>query len=582
MGTLYLANRVGAGGFSRQVAIKCLHLELNDDPDLVKMFMDEARLMTNIRHPNVVQVDALGEREGFHYIVMELVEGAPLTRLLNVLHKQQRILAPSLAVFIAIELTKGLQATHEATDKEEVPLQIVHRDVTPHNILVSKNGNVKLIDFGVAKSRLTQTVAGMIKGKFRYMSPEQAFGKTVDARTDVYAVGIVLYELLTGRRRFSAKTDIELLEKVRHPNRVDPSRYNPLVSERLDAVIAKAMAPEADDRYASARDLRAALRAACADARDIESDDLGNLLREALAEPADDSTKVRPVALHAIETLTHHLDELAALREMNERDVTPSEVRLDADNEELTNPDDDDEEPLLNLVENPSVDELLIEEESNPVIDLGDLLRDEEAEPETKRKGTTRPPPTPARASTPLPPAPRTTAPPPPPAPARPSPPPPPPPVAVTATPTPAGTPALDPFIDPFVAESAAIPGMRNPPPKAIAAGVLGAMVVVALAFMFFSGDEADPEEPSTEIAASASAEPPANVAAVPTPTNDAVPTTPTPAPTPEASESQAAVAPEVTPETRSREEARSADEGSSRSRRPRRRRQRRLIRDWH
>ena len=206
MASLYLARRIGPAGFSRPVAIKVVHAHLASDRAFVEMFLDEARLSARIIHPNVVHVEELGEAGGSFFLAMEYVHGTSLSVFLGRLVESRRMLAPEAACAIAMKVADGLHAAHEAKDEQGEPLQVIHRDVSPQNVLIGLDGHVKLIDFGVAKARgrMQQTEAGSLKGKLRYMAPEQAWGRAIDRRIDVYALGVVLWETLTARRLFSA------------------------------------------------------------------------------------------------------------------------------------------------------------------------------------------------------------------------------------------------------------------------------------------------------------------------------------------------------------------------------------------
>jgi serine/threonine-protein kinase len=287
MATLFLGRRTGASGFSKPVAIKVVHAHLADDPAFVEMFVDEALLCARIQHPNVVHVEELRESNGAHLLVMEYVAGCSLGQLLRALAKRQRRMTPELAVHVAINVLDGLHAAHELKNEQGAPMEVVHRDVSPDNVLLAWQGHVKLIDFGVAKamSRRTQTSGSMLKGKIRYMSPEQAFGRAVDRRTDVYALAIVLWECLTMRRLFSGSgADLELLEQVRNPTIVPPSQLVSDLPPALDAILLKALAREANDRYASAREMRRALAEAMPRAAALDGADLAELLRAVMAD----------------------------------------------------------------------------------------------------------------------------------------------------------------------------------------------------------------------------------------------------------------------------------------------------------
>lgn len=263
MASVLLARLDGFGGFRKWVAIKVIHPELLNDRDSVEMFFDEARTAARITHNNVVQVFDLGEENGSYWLAMEYLHGQPLRSILEeTLAQQLNPISPLLALKIISEAAEGLHAAHELTDEEGTFLNVVHRDVSPHNIFVSYDGQVKVMDFGVAKvaDRLVATRKGTIKGKLAYMSPEQAMGGDVDRRTDVFALGVVLWELLTNKRLFRASTDMDTLDRVR---RVEAPKVSQIISDcplGLDAILQKALAKDRDKRFATARDLSIALQ----------------------------------------------------------------------------------------------------------------------------------------------------------------------------------------------------------------------------------------------------------------------------------------------------------------------------------
>jgi serine/threonine protein kinase len=261
MATLYLGRRVGAAGFSRPVAIKVIHPHLAQSPRFVQMFVDEATLSAKIDDPHVVHVEELGEENGTFFLVMEYVDGVSLAELLRELSRRKRALSVELATWIGIQIAAGLHAAHEATNEAGQPLGIVHRDVSPHNVLLAFKGHVKLIDFGVAKAhgRPGDTQTGSLRGKLAYMPPEQAFGRSVDRRADVYALGVVLWEMLTMRRLFNAENDFALLEMVRSPSVTPPSALVADIPSELEAVVMAALAPDPAARPATAEELRARL-----------------------------------------------------------------------------------------------------------------------------------------------------------------------------------------------------------------------------------------------------------------------------------------------------------------------------------
>jgi Protein kinase domain len=286
MATLFLAKRTGAAGFARPVAIKIVHPELADDLQFRQMFLDEALLSSRIQHPNVVHVEELGEHHGLHYLVMEFVHGCSLAQLSRALTARGRRLSPAFATRIAMHVAEALHAAHETRDPAGRALQVVHRDVSPENILLAYAGHVKLIDFGIAKAygRRHKTQEGLLKGKFRYMAPEQAQAKAVDRRTDIYQLGIVLWEMLTQRKLFEAANDMELLAQVREPRIVAPSTLVDRIPPALDAAVMMALAKNPARRHPDAQVFARALAKALPAAHDVDSGALSALLLGTMEE----------------------------------------------------------------------------------------------------------------------------------------------------------------------------------------------------------------------------------------------------------------------------------------------------------
>jgi len=306
MATLYLARRTGAAGFARHVAIKVVHPHLAQNQSFVRMFLDEAFLSARIQHPNVVHVEELGEADGVYFLVMEYVHGAALSQLLKALAVRRRRLTPELATWIAIQIADGLHAAHELRGDDEQLLQVVHRDVSPQNVLLSYAGHVKVIDFGIAKARTRakETTTKSLKGKLRYMAPEQAFGKPVDRRTDIYALGIVLWELLTVRRLFEADDDFALLDQVRSPVLFPPSHYADGISPALDAAVLRALAPKMEDRPATMQDFRRLLAEAVPSAMSVDAAHIADLLGAVMTDEIAKQKQTLPDSLSALRAIS--------------------------------------------------------------------------------------------------------------------------------------------------------------------------------------------------------------------------------------------------------------------------------------
>jgi serine/threonine protein kinase len=258
MAEIYLATSQGAEGFEKEVVIKRIRSFLASDPGFVDMFIAEARLASRLNHANVVQIFDFAKHEDTYYLAMEYVRGCTLWDLRKKCKDLMESMPPVLVAHIGAEVARGLHYAHRLKVNGE-PLYLVHRDVTPHNVLISFDGAVKLTDFGIAKAGNKLTSPGMLKGKFAYMSPEQSRGESVDVRTDVFALGIVLWEMLTGGRLFDGDTELAVLRAVQQSTVTPPSRLNPDMPEELNAVVMKALERDPEARYQTAGELERAL-----------------------------------------------------------------------------------------------------------------------------------------------------------------------------------------------------------------------------------------------------------------------------------------------------------------------------------
>ena len=258
MGEIYLARVQGTAGFEKTVIIKTILPHLADEDEFVERFLDEGRTLVNLSHGNIVPVFDMDEVDGEYFIAMDYVPGRDLK---DVLKRRDEPLPPDLAAYIISQVCDGLAYAHRQTDEQGDSLGIVHRDVSPSNVLVSTDGEVKLIDFGIARAavRSSETVTGRIQGKCCYMSPEQATGKSVDHRSDIFSAGVVLYELLTAERPFEGESDLRSLELVRQCEFEPPSHLGGEVPAALDRIVEKALARQPEDRYSSADDMQSDL-----------------------------------------------------------------------------------------------------------------------------------------------------------------------------------------------------------------------------------------------------------------------------------------------------------------------------------
>ncbi len=263
MAEVFKARMRGEEGFEKIVAIKRIvpHMAANDA--FITMFVDEAKLAALLNHNNITHIYDLGKVDAWHYIAMEYVEGRDLRSLLKLGKERDYPLPPELALFIAAKIANALDYAHRRPAADGTELNLVHRDVSPQNILISYEGDIKLCDFGIAKaaSKVSTTISGALKGKLQYMSPEQAWGKRVDRRSDVFSLGAVLYEMLTGAPLFEGDTDMSILERVREGGVEPPSARGVDVSKRVDQIVLKALAKNPQDRYQNASEMEKDLHA---------------------------------------------------------------------------------------------------------------------------------------------------------------------------------------------------------------------------------------------------------------------------------------------------------------------------------
>lgn len=281
MAEVFRAESAGLEGFKKKVAIKRVLPHLSEKREFINMFLDEARLSAYLGHSNCVQVFDIGKGDNAYFIVMEFVDGADLKALIEHMKAIGASFPVEEACLICVRVCEGLAYAHELTDDHGRALHIVHRDMSPPNVLLTRHGEVKIADFGLAKanSQLEQSQPGIIKGKFGYLSPEAALGRDVDHRTDLFAIGIMLWELLAGRRLFQGKTDLETVRQVQRADVPDIRAINPNVPESVVRVLARALAANPDERFQSAREFGDALNNVLFDLpRAVSSFDLARLV----------------------------------------------------------------------------------------------------------------------------------------------------------------------------------------------------------------------------------------------------------------------------------------------------------------
>ena len=290
MARIYIGRTTGIGSFERHVVLKLITPERANDHTAVQMFLDEARLAASLNHQNVAQVFEVGEDGGIHYLAMEYVHGQDLRALLAKAGSQGTRVPLELALTAVAGAASGLNHAHERRGNDGVPLGIVHRDVSPSNIMIGYDGSVKLLDFGIAKatSRSIETQSGIIKGKFAYMAPEQCRGRDVDRRSDVFSLGIILYEITTQHRCFRADSDFDTMHRIVTGDVVRPTRLVQGYPQALEAIVMKALAVDAVQRYQSAGALLEAIEAFATVARmSLSTMSLGRFMREMFGDQTE-------------------------------------------------------------------------------------------------------------------------------------------------------------------------------------------------------------------------------------------------------------------------------------------------------
>ena len=336
MADIWLARELGAAGLERFVVVKRLLPHLACEPEIVDMFVAEARFVARLVHPNVVQIHELGEDEQGYFLVMEYVAGCSVRELTAAAAKAGQKLPPHVAVAIIEQACRGAHAAHELEDADGRPLGLVHRDLSPHNLMIGPGGDVKVLDFGIAKAteKADATRAGSLKGKQGYMSPEQCLSAQVDRRSDIFTLGIVCWELLTGERLFQRETDFLTMRAIEEAETRLPSEVRPELPRAFDAVVAKALERELEARWRTADEFRRALiKAAQESGVAFSRDALAETLQQLLA----DKLEQREQALRGAASVTAHPDP-SELRHV----LTRSEPSMNAPAERTSGTGSDD------------------------------------------------------------------------------------------------------------------------------------------------------------------------------------------------------------------------------------------------
>jgi len=298
MAEVWKARMKGVEGFQKTVAIKKILPHLTDSDDFVTMFIDEAKLAAQLNHNNIIHIYDLGKLEDDYYIAMEFVDGKDLRSILNAARERDRPVPMGLALLVASRLAAALDHAHRQKDFEGHDLHLVHRDVSPQNVLISYDGDIKLCDFGIVKavSKVSKTQMGALKGKIQYMSPEQAWGRPVDARSDLFSLGALLFEMLTGRKLFAGETEVAVLDAVREGRIQAPRDLDPRIPLEVNALVLHALAKEPGERFSSAGDLQHDLDAILASLKPVPTQlELSRYLRE-LFGAKDRPVESAPVA----------------------------------------------------------------------------------------------------------------------------------------------------------------------------------------------------------------------------------------------------------------------------------------------
>jgi serine/threonine-protein kinase len=312
MATVHIGRLLGPVGFARTIAIKRLHPQYAKDPEFVSMFLDEARVAARIAHPNVCATLDVVATQGELFLVMEYLQGETLSRMIRAVRHRGEIIDPRIAVSVMAQTLHGLHAAHEAKSERGEHLHIVHRDISPQNVLVGRDGVTKVLDFGVAKAagRFHTTREGNVKGKLPYMSPEQLRGQPVDRQTDVYAAAVCLWEALTSKKLFKGDNEGSVLEQVLFGPIDPPSRWVPSVPPQLDALVMRGLERDKTRRFATAREFALALERALPPAL---ASDIGDWVENV----AGDVLNERAERIAEIESVTDSVPAMGLTEVMN-------------------------------------------------------------------------------------------------------------------------------------------------------------------------------------------------------------------------------------------------------------------------
>ncbi|HEV7558525.1 MAG TPA: serine/threonine-protein kinase, partial [Kofleriaceae bacterium] len=316
MAEIFRGKAVAAGGFEKPVAIKRILPHLSQDPRFVELLIAEAKVLSLLKHRNIVQIFDVGlGDDGKYFLVMEFVDGKDIGAVQRGLEAHRRRMPFDLVLHIGAEICEALEHAHSARAPDGKPMSLVHRDVSPSNVLLSRAGEIKLTDFGIAKRAEQETGHGAVRGKFAYISPEQARNEHLDPRSDVFSVGILLWELVTSQRLFSSLSDLEALRQVRNPSIQRPTEIDRSLPKTIDSIIMGALAKDAAQRYATAGQFGADLRA------------LRYSLDVTVGDPATELAKIIDTAEEVERASSHKISRPSAGFDLEPSEMTAFRIR---------------------------------------------------------------------------------------------------------------------------------------------------------------------------------------------------------------------------------------------------------------
>ena len=402
MAEVFLARQGGPdsiGGFEKLVVIKRILPALSKEESFLKMFLNEARVAARLNHPNIVQIWDLGRIEELYFIAMEYVHGEDLREMFQ--RADQKHVHPSQGLICRVlaDTLAGLHYAHTRVSPEGKPLGLVHRDVSPQNVIVTYEGSIKLVDFGIAKAtRATseQTQAGLFKGKFAYMSPEQSRGQPVDARSDVFSVGILLWELLTWRRLFKRPTEMATLIAVAEDEIPSPRSIDPSVPEPLEKIVMRALRRPLDERYASAQDMRADLETLIRDMRwEADALHLARFMRDLFVDKLQaQDNDIKAAGLASLEDFLLRVEDQTNISWMEQRQSSVKTPSVGLSSVSSLYDDDPTEKPTEMMKQQPSVMVEQPESSSAPTLIAKDASKPTSL-PTTSLRAHAPPPPVP-------------------------------------------------------------------------------------------------------------------------------------------------------------------------------------------